>query len=135
MIISRTQYMLFNMFILARMISMPHPRCNREHASEPVVQHMVRYGDGRAAAVELEYLVALVPLVGDERPGPLGAEARAREEVHCIRARPAELALRLDGVGVPVAALAYVPSRQVHASPQGTDRAGYVTEFQRGGRE
>jgi hypothetical protein len=99
---------LLEALVLSLVLAVPHPRGYRERRRQVVVQDRVRNGHGGAGAVELEHLVRLVALVGDERFGPFGPDTRAWQEIYRRRGSPAQFALRLDAVGVAVAALADV---------------------------
>lgn len=101
--------MLFDVAVLAGMLGVAHPGGEGEGGRQIVVEDAVRDRHGRAGAVELEHLVGLVALVGDERLGPLGAQARARQQVDRRRGGSAQFSLRFHAVGVPVATFADVP--------------------------
>lgn len=134
-IIGRAQNMLLEMLILSGMIAVSHPRGYREGGGQIVVQHRVGDGNGRATTVELEHLIRLVSLVGDQRLGPFRPDAGTGQQVDGGGRRPAQLALRLHRVGVAVAALAYVSGGQVDARAQLAHVARHVAQLEGGGRE
>lgn len=104
MIVSRAQNMLLHMLILSHVLVVSHPCGNGESGGETVVEHGHRNRDGGGRSVKLEHLVGLVALVRDKRSGPFGSQTRIGEQIDRWRRGAAEFALRLDAVGVAVAA-------------------------------